>query len=63
MPIVQLEQPEAEDEREEEEQVNVLAIVVAMPRPSRKKTTKLDLKGKVSPPSQKSQRPRLMKSH
>lgn len=48
MPIVQLEQIEAGDEEEEEgEDVNVSTILVAKPRPTKKKTTKPAMKEKV----------------
>lgn len=43
---VQLEQDEVGDEQEEEEEIYVPAIPMAKPHSSRKKTTKLDLKGK-----------------
>lgn len=46
VPTVQLEQVKAEDEREEEEEVKVPPIPIVKPRPSRKKTTKPDLKRK-----------------
>lgn len=45
MPAVQLEWAEAEGEGHEEEEVNVSIVQVAKSRPSRKKSTKPDLKG------------------
>lgn len=46
VPIVQLEQAEAGDEEEEKKEMNVPTVPNTKSRLSRKKTTKLDLKGK-----------------
>lgn len=69
VPTVQLRQAEAEDEEEEEEEEeeNIPTISVAKLHASRKKTSKLDLKGKLSPCPQESRKrslcPKSMNSH